>query len=396
MTLFNFKYISALFVMGVILFTPHINFFGLFTLKTIFLFPIFLLYLVVVGAKIPKFFLKMYLISISLICLISFSSMYFSYEILRQISIFIVLSAVIFYFINNLLSEKNGLDKLFSLLSVCLIFQATVILLAAFVEGFAENFHSIFMLTERAERYITDNVLVNRYSGFSPSGFSILSMYMTFLLVLILNALHNQSVKSKFLHYFAIVITLISLIFVGRAGLYLSTIIIIIFFFIRFPIKSVITFSIVVLPVAIYNYSYFDALFNDDTLAFAFELFLSDDFSSVSTNTIFESELFIPSLSYIGSGRFTRAELGANTDLGWIVFLEAFGIIGTFILLGIFVYLLFVNTSTRSAWFPSSILFLALIIIGNFKDLYFLSSGFIQAIIILITLNYADYKRRTI
>ena len=209
MNLFNFKYISALFGMGVILFTPHINFFGLFTLKTIFLFPVFLLYLVVVGAKIPKFFLKMYLISVSLICLISFPSLYFSYEILRQISIFIVLSAVIFHFINNLLHEKNGLDKLFSLLSVCLIFQATVILLAAFVEGFAENFHSIFMLTERAERYITDNVLINRYSGFSPSGFSILSMYMTFLLVLILNALHSQSVKSKFLHYFAIVITLI-------------------------------------------------------------------------------------------------------------------------------------------------------------------------------------------
>ena len=107
MTLFNFKYISALFVMGVILFTPHINFFGLFTLKTIFLFPIFLLYLVVVGAKIPKFFLKMYLISISLICLISFSSMYFSYEILRQISIFIVLSAVIFYFKSKMVSIER-------------------------------------------------------------------------------------------------------------------------------------------------------------------------------------------------------------------------------------------------------------------------------------------------
>ena len=362
--------------LGIFLFTPHFSVFGI-RLKGIYILCI-LAAVVLVDKRYVDRRMAIFIYCISLLMGVSFAlNVTVSLEAVRQCLIFLILFLAFEAIGGPYCKNYDSSLTLVLFIKIWLTLQSLIILASAFLDGFASDFHSIFLLTEKAERYIGDYVLVNRFSGFAPSGFSLLSVYMA-LLVILVNEITVKEQKT-FMHYLFVLIVLLSLIFVGRSGLY---------YFILYLCLSgtllksrfyiFILFFIFIISINLGDNS--QVLIN--YLDFAFELFLNG-FSTYSTDTLIKDEIFLPQFSVWGSGELIRTEGGANSDIGWIKLLACFGYIGVFVYCVLFLYMMSHGFTARI--YKSSVfvyLFLAFFIF-NLKDLYFLSSGYIQVFIIM-------------
>lgn len=359
LTLGNFFYV------GVLLFTPHLFFF-----PTIYLVLLIETTLFFFTRKIKKDFL-IFLSIVLLMSLISstFNNI-FSFEFFRQVIIFFIL----YLGLNRIYDNLN--DSTFFKLILCwLLLQCLVIILSGLLPTFANFFHDIFTLTDKAQRYIGDNVLVNRYSGFSPSGFSTLSVYLTLLLFLIIN---NDNF-SGFTKVITSTLVFFAIVFVGRSGfvsLFLYTI-----FISLFSIRSFLIFIFSILIIFLNIQFLFDIdISQNKAVEFAIDPFING-FDSVTLKVLLDSEIYFPEFSLFGNGALIRSEGGEHSDLGWVKLVGFWGYIFTFTYGFLFIWFV-CNNSERN---HKSLVYIFLIIwtFFNFKDMYFLSSGYIQAFIIL-------------
>jgi hypothetical protein len=277
-------------------------------------------------------------------------------------------------------------SDLISYIKIWLALQSLVIIASALLDGFSDSFHSVFLLTEKAELNIGKDVLVNRYAGFAPSGFSLLSVYMALLAILVNESTHKS--ERSGMHYIFILLVMFALVFVGRSGLYYFLIYLIVsgtFFRLR---SLIIVLGIYLVTIGFVSdisldlYNYFD---------FAFEIFLNG-FTSITTDTLLENEVFVPEGSFFGSGQLVRAEGGPNSDLGWIKLLTCFGYLGVLIYFALFFYVFSNGLNPRSFRSTPFLYLMAAIIIFNFKDLYLLSSGYIQVFIIMYFMHRSSFR----
>tara|TARA_B110000503_G_C7046757_1_gene370531 strand:- start:62 stop:967 length:906 start_codon:yes stop_codon:yes gene_type:complete len=277
-------------------------------------------------------------------------------------------------------------SNLISYIKIWLVLQSLVIIASALLDGFSDSFHSVFVLSDKAEQYIGTNVLVNRYAGFAPSGFSLLSVYMALLAILV-NESTGEGERSG-AHYIFILVVMFALIFVGRSGLY---------YFLMYLIVSGTVFSlrslVIVLGVLFVTVGFASNISLDfsNYFDFAFEIFLNG-FSSTSTDTLLDNEVFVPEGSFFGSGNLVRAEGGANSDLGWIKLLTCFGYAGVLIYFALFFYVFSNGLNPRSCRSAIFLYLMAAIFIFNFKDLYLLSSGYIQVFIIMYFMHRSSFR----
>ena len=376
-------------LVGIFLFTPHLNIFG-YHLKSV--------YLLASLAGLQLFFQrdvnKHLVILCSVVCALVTIGFVFnatvSFEIIRQVIIFVVL----FIFYGGLIKRSSFTQdiqgQLVNFIFLWLVLQSFIIIVSATSENFAEAFHSIFLLTERGDRYIGEDVLVHRYSGFAPSGFSIMSVYMALLTIFVDRV--GLAKKAYTYRFSFFVLVLVALIFVGRSGLYLlATYIIIV------SIKSNFKQGLLVSLIGIFLMSRMPE-FSETMISsfkFAFELFLSGG-TSYSTATIIENELFLPEPSFWGHGVLVRSEGGVESDLGWVKLLYCFGYAGTIVYFMTFTYLISNGFRRAIMMSPMFLIVLASFIIFNFKDLYFLASGYIQVVIVFYFFNREKYGLRRI
>lgn len=368
--------VSQFLLLGIFIFTPHVAILGS-RVKGIYILS-FLALITLMRMRYVDHRMTLFVYLISILMGISFAfNGTVSVEAVRQVLIFTILYLSFQGIFKATPSNFDRQRDVILFIKIWLTLQSGVILASVFIDGFVNNFHDIFLLTEKAERYIGSNVLVNRYSGFAPSGFSLLSIYMALLAVLV-NESTERSERS-FLHYAFIIVVALSLIFVGRSGLY---------FFVCYLIISMSLFSLRFYLICFLLVLVFTVKFNNisgdlwNYLDFAFELFLNG-FSTTSTDTLIEDEVFVPEFTFWGSGELLRVEGGANSDIGWIKLLTCFGYVGVTLYFVLFIWTF--SGGLKSGFYRLPILYyiISAIVIFNFKDLYFLSSGYIQVFIIV-------------
>ena len=347
----------------VVLFTPHLFFFPLIYLVAI-VEAHYLLKLRIISKT-----LLLFLLSISTVLSVSFATNgVISKEIVRQIIVF----AILFLAIRRIYirdGERTFLKYIMGLLGI----QCLLILCSAYIEGFAVQFHEFFTLTEKGYRHIGENVLVNRYSGFAPSGFSFLSAYMALLGIIII-----QDVNIRKHHKFILFLVLVVAIFsVGRTGLILLSV-----FLMLEAFKKNKAFIALCIPISFIILPYIKGLeFPYGTLLNFVLDPLVNGFESVTLKALITNEWYLPEIYLFGDGLFFRSEGGELSDVGLVKYLGAIGPIMLFLLMIVFLGFFFwgVRKDKLGIVITFSIFWLLL----NFKDFYFVSSGYVQAFIIV-------------
>lgn len=372
-----------------ILFLPHFNFF--FRVKSADLLASFFVLYLLISKRIivGKDFFTFLIIVFSIFVFISIINLHFSFEFLRQIFLFLILYIFIKFWMEEFL-KKYSLSSFIDILFYAVFLNSFVIIFSALSDEFSKSFYSFVMLTDKAHRYIGDNVLVSRFSGFAPSGFSIFSVYYALLLILINEMKLFFRSNVSFVYLFFILLSCIALVLIGRSGLLLF----ILYFLLRlfsFNFKFIIFFFF---AAASFLFLISSIVFSDEFILyfeFAFEIFLNN-FSTESTDTLLSNEYFIPDVGIFGNGRLTRDEFGQNSDVGFIKFL---GYMGPIILIAyLFSFVTFFSNSFKAFkdFKMLSFFYFSSYLIFNFKDFYFLSSGYIQAFLIYYFISSYSVK----
>lgn len=371
-------------LLGLFLFTPHLAVLG-YTVKTIYIICVLAIFGLFFKRSVDSKLLILVSVVFLLLCIGFIFNQTVSLELVRQVFIFSMLFLAYEAMSGQRREGFSNSFRLISYIKIWLLLQSLAIIASALLDGFSDSFHSIFVLTDKAERYIGANVLVNRYAGFAPSGFSLLSVYMALLAILV-NESTDKGERSV-AHFGIILVVMFALIFVGRSGLYY----LIMYFILSGTVFRLRSFAIV-LGVVFFTVGFASnislALFN--YFDFAFELFLNG-FSSTSTDTLADNEVFVPDASFFGSGNLVRAEGGAGSDIGWIKLLTCFGYLGVLIYFSSFLYVFSNGLKAKSWRSPVFLYLLAAMFIFNFKDLYLLSSGYIQVFIIMYFMHRSSF-----
>jgi hypothetical protein len=89
-----------------------------------------------------------------------------------------------------------------------------------------------------------------------------------------------------------------------------------------------------------------------------------------------------------GTGNFGRGENYIDSDIGWVLFISGGGILGVLILYAPYVYMIYFGLANKKKFYLNNILSVTviLLLVLNFKDIYYLSHGYIQPIYILFSM----------
>ena len=361
--------ISVFFYVGLLLFTPHV-----LSLPMIYFIALVELLFFTLRPSISRSFFYFIFFILTAGFIASFINAYLSLEFVRQLLIFIIMCLGI-----SRVFSKMGEKHLINIIWVWLIIESLIVITSGFFNDFALHFHDLFTLTEKGYRYIGDNVLVNRYSGLSPSGFSLLSIYLSLLLVMLLESNFLSQLKKVTVLFLVV----ISLLFIGRSGLFVM-ILYLFFKSSRYMLSSkgfsyiVLAWSIILLVISL------ESFVQTSFLVFALEPFFKG-FDSVTLSTLINTELFFPDEGLLGSGALIRSEGGVDSDVGWVKLAAFWGYFFTLLYALSFVVLFFYKLQFNYMF--QVLFFITIWFVFNFKDLLFVSSGYIQAFIILFLIS---------
>ena len=116
--------------------------------------------------------------------------------------------------------------------------------------------------------------------------------------------------------------------------------------------------------------------------------------SDASVDSILKSQLIFPSEPFnllFGTANFGRGSMLIHSDLGMVYFINGMGIIGTLLAFSCYFILLYYAYLFRKDFklmFYFILIFEILLIILNFKDLYFLAFSGITKIFFILTFIY--------
>ncbi len=399
---------KILLFIGVFLFlyTPQFNIFDLFIIESYWIVLIALTLIEIYYYGISKKYsplIALLLISFSYVLINTIINEIYDYLILKQIiTAFLVLMTASFLIRKYAtLYKYKYLDAIINDLSYSILINSLIILLTVYSNEFKEFIYQYIYITEKAERYLFGDVEVNRYPGVTVSGFTALSV-MTAIIILFLMMFGIKYVETRdkrLLKIYAIcLISTFSLIFVARTGLYISLIILLGFSLIyALKILQNKAFFLSV-KISILCLCFYFAVGETNYLftSFAFEIinnyFSGEGLRSVSTDNLIEKEFFFPinfTEFLIGNGNFGRGSEYISSDIGWVLFINFGGILGSII---IYLPLLYIGLGgfiyKKNKYFGLFLFFSMLILlICNFKDIFYLSHGYIQPIIFVYVLS---------
>jgi hypothetical protein len=273
-------------------------------------------------------------------------------------------------------------DEFFWLVSIAVFIQAVITITAYLNPGFKSVMASVIISTSN---YDETNVI--RAIGFASIGGASLSLIQTtgIFSILLLQGLNKYSLYKKLLLWFLLIIILISIFFIGRTGLIISFVAIIIYFFsTKFTIWRVISTATIIALLAQVNFLNLIENVTKNIEGYNTELFVawvteSFQFKNNETAGILAS-MPVPTLSaetIIGTGRVRDASGFGNAsgnDSGYIQLYYSLGLIMTLIFyFGYFIFLIFsINKSRKYA-----LLILVLIVFMlEFKEPFLFSYSF--------------------
>jgi hypothetical protein len=356
------------------------------------------------------FFLSLFLIYTFLVASINFF-IYSSLD-LRGISGafmgFVALGAS--NYIKNRLGNFNY-SKAVRILNLPLLLNNIIIIMLFNIDNFKIFFYSLISVNPRMFDYP-----IPRYSGFSYDGFSYASTFNAVYFLLLLLFLINKKLTStvKFLTFVNLALTILTTILVGRTGvgLILIGILLFIIFYLYFTsLKNKINF-ILKLTIFIFIFSIIIVLvinsiselpmFEYINYGFKFytDTFDSGEINDSSINDISSNMFFLPenlSSIFFGEGNFGRASNYIPSDVGFVLGIHGFGIIGLFFYLISFFSIINFHINKESNNFLNSIIYTIsfLLILVNFKDYYiFYPIGhFILLFTVVFYLKSDEFKK---
>lgn len=313
--------------------------------------------------------------------------------------------------------QDKYLDKILLHLFLVGVIHSLIILLLAIVPDIKELFYKFIWVTDKQYRYIFGDVFNRRCSGFLDTGFASLSAIHATLLAV--GLLYFKRIKQKATFFkitsflIGFIIIFLSLIFIGRSGfvvllsymimywVYNSMYVFKKFKFSFRAIKIFVLFILIfgVLLIAIDFEKY------DRVILASFELINNyietGHFSSYSTDVILENQLIFPNNIFnilFGTANFGRGSNIISSDLGMVYLVNGIGIFGTIIVFSSYFILLYYAFKIKSSFtliFYFIVVFELLLIILNFKDLYFMAfSGVTKIFFIFVFLYHFIYLER--
>lgn len=289
-------------------------------------------------------------------------------------------------------------DEFFWLVSIAVFIQAVITITAYLNPGFKSVLASVIISTSN---YDETNVI--RAIGFASIGGASLSLIQTtgIFSILLLQGLNKYSLYNKLLLWVLLITILISIFFIGRTGLIISFVAIIIYFFsIKFTIWRVISTATIIVLLVQVNFLNLIENVTKDIEGYNTELFVAwvtESFQVKNNETVgILASMPVPSLSaetIIGTGRVRDASGFGNAsgnDSGYIQLYYSLGLIMSLIFyFGYFIFLLFsINKSRKYA-----LLILVLIVFMlEFKEPFLFSYSF--PFYILCTILLINNKMR--
>ena len=291
-----------------------------------------------------------------------------------------------------------------------------LILSVAFFANFKELFYEVIWLTGRQEKYTFGDVFNHRYSGLLSTGLSSLSTTHATLLSIGLFCLHRVG-DFKFIKLMLFAASsvgiFLSLIFIGRSGFVVLGMYMLVFsclylynFIINLKVSyfSVKVFIFAVLAVLL-SISAFDSEKYTSELASSFDFMIrfieTGVIREASIDGILESHLIFPSDPFgllFGTANFGRGSMPIPSDLGVVYLVNGIGIVGTLFVFSCFFILLYYAYLFKKDFklmFYFILVFEILLIVLNFKDLYFLGfTGFSKIFFIFTFMYHFIYLER--
>lgn len=269
------------------------------------------------------------------------------------------------------------------------IFINNIIIVLLFnVETFRNIFYGVISVNPRMFDYH-----VQRYSGLSYDGFSFAStlnaIYFLILFFIILSSHKKILVVTKYFTVVNLLFTFFTTILVGRTGVGLIFIGIVLLLLSQFYFSSTMKkieflmslsirlFILSIIVIFIYNLTIDLPMFQYLTYGFKFysESFNTGEISDNSINEIRDNMFFLPGniiSIFLGEGNFGRGSKYIASDLGLILGIHGYGIIGIFLfLLSIFSFIYFSTLNTQNKFSRTAVYIItSLLILVNLKDYY--------------------------
>jgi hypothetical protein len=339
-------------------------------------------------------------------------ALFIDISIIRDLFIgFILFFSSYFYVkLNVRIHQNNFYKNIINDLYLVGLLHAFIVVFIFLFPSIKSTIYDFIWVTPKAAKYLFGESSGYRFQGIVQSGFSYLST--THALFFILGIMKfklktNPSILKIGNHLLCQMIILLSIVLIGRTGLFL----LIIFYFCYivygiYRFLSQLSFSKIFFKIlTLFIFFLFAIIVNIDfsayekQLKFAFEIFFnyleSGRFSSKSTDILIQNEYFLPSNLLeiiVGTGKYSVA-----SDVGWVRFIFGSGIIGIFIAYSIYYSSGFYAFKYYRIMplFANFILFYIILLIPlNFKDVYYFSMGSTQIyfLILFTFIFYVDKK----
>ena len=411
------------------MFSPVINFFSFFEVKTYIFFIIlpailgFMNYFFRSGAsQISNNVLAFILISFLYLGILEYVGLLngiIDYSFTKDVLMGLLLFFSAYFIVNkyHMIYGHGFIDSITRHLFFFGLIHGLLILLVAFSYEFNEFLYQFISLSDKQEKSNFGEVAVRRYSGLLPTGFSTLSVTHALLLVLGIFNLwvykQKQTLTNILIYASSFFILFISILYIGRSGLILILSYLLFFFLywvyvtIRTSKTSVkvikyigVSFSAGVLfSWAIDFEDYKDVI--EASFEFAIRYAETGTLGTGSTDTVINSMLIFPSDAItliFGNGNFGRGSNLISSDLGFVYFVNGAGIFGTIIAFSFYFVLTYHAFKLRRLnylLFLVFIIFILFLIPLNFKDLYFLAfNGYAKVFFIFLFIYHFIYKEK--
>ena len=272
--------------------------------------------------------------------------------------------------------------------------------------------YDFIWVTPKATQYLLGEASGYRFSGIVQSGFSFLSTTHALFYVL---GIINFKLKSNpsFLrigkYIFYQIIIFVSIILIGRTGLYL----LILFYFVYLPYglikyvkrllisKKLLKTQVIMFLVIIAIFNIIDFSYYQMQIKYAFEVYYyfleTGRLGSISTDILLEKEYFLPRNlleTLVGTGNYIVA-----SDTGWVRFIFGSGVIGIFIAYAFYYFSAFYAYKNFRAMPLLAIFIMSYFVILiplNLKDAYYFAMGSTQIffLILFTFIFFVDQKYR--
>lgn len=329
-------------------------------------------------------------------------------------SLFAFVSFFSAYYVNNL-TLLRGRPWLIHSINLALFMNNVIILLLFGSTVFNALFYKVIAVNSRIFDYP-----VPRFSGLLYDGFSyastLNSIFFGILFYLLLCCRRNMSGLSVYFVILNLLLTFITTVLVGRFGvgiIFIESLILLIFYFYSFKLRArlVLTLKLCFSLFLIFgvvrlflSLEYAPSISEYFSYGFRFysNIFVSGEISDSSLTDIRENMFFLPKewmSIFFGQGNFGRASKYILSDVGFVLGVYGFGIVGvTLFVIGLFTFSHFSIRQVKSQFARISVYLLtSIMILLNLKDFYIfypLGHFFLFFLFVLLIGNkYADTNR---